>query len=170
MTQPGPAAYGFAYHLNKIRKGAAISTAASRCAQRIPLRWRDLDHQGHVYHATLLTLLDEARTCWLADELGVTTPDSYVVVRMEIDYRSELTRADESVDVEVGVTRIGHTSLTLVESAIAHASGALVAETITTIVMWDRANSKRRPITAAERARAEHLLAQDEVGASVIRT
>ena len=34
---------------------------------RLPLRFRDVDAFGHVYHAEYLTLLDEARTRWFRE-------------------------------------------------------------------------------------------------------
>lgn len=162
----------FSISANRNNLGGVIDTPGSAEARwRVPLRWRDLDHQGHVYHATLLTLLDEARTRWLADELGVLVPDSYVVVRMEIDFRAELTRGDESLDVSFRIEKLGNSSLALTESAWACVSGALVIEAKTTIVMWDRAASRRRMITDEERARAARIVAAatrgtDAVGAA----
>ncbi|WP_255374765.1 thioesterase family protein [Mycobacterium sp. NAZ190054] len=120
----------------------------------MPLRWRDLDHQGHVYHATLLTLLDEARTQWISKTLGSETPDSYVLARIELDYRAELRKDDDAVAVTFGVQRVGNTSLTLTEVVRSWATGSLIADATTTIVLWDRAARSSRPLTADERRRA----------------
>ena len=120
----------------------------------VPLRWRDLDHQGHVFHASMLTLLDEARTEWLKSALGCGTPDSYVVVRIEIDYRAQLRREDGTVTVAFGVVSAGETSLTLREEVRAGRSGFLVAESTTTIVMWDRDAESGRRLNSGERERA----------------
>lgn len=117
----------------------------------VALRWRDLDHQGHVYHATILTLLDEARTSWLSRNIVVMEPDSYVVARMELDYRHPLLRADGAVVATFCPLRIGTTSVTVVERMWAANSRALIAESQTTIVMWDRDSAAPRPVSADER-------------------
>ncbi len=119
----------------------------------VPLRWRDLDHQGHVYHATVLTLLDEARTIWLASALGVEAPDSYVVARVEVDYVGEIRHEDARVVVGLGVTRVGRTSLTTREVARTP-DGREVVRAAVVAVLWDRARGRPRPLTDDERARA----------------
>jgi acyl-CoA thioester hydrolase len=122
-----------------------------------PLRFRDLDAFGHVYHAEYLTLLDDARTRWLGDALAVDDPGSYVVVHLEIDYLSSLTLGDEAVRVDFAVERVGTTSLTLTETM--HARDArVVARSRTVAVLRDPATGRSRPLTAAERRAAEELL------------
>lgn len=118
---------------------------------RVSLRWRDLDHQGHVYHATFLTILDEARTEWLQTRIAVEQPDSYVLVRIELDYRHPLIRADDGVIVEFLPIRVGTSSVTVRERMRAERSGQLIAESVTTIVMWDRNCGAARRISGDER-------------------
>ncbi|MFI5429603.1 acyl-CoA thioesterase [Aeromicrobium sp. UC242_57] len=125
---------------------------------RVPLRWRDLDHQAHVYHATMLTLLDEARTHWLRDVIGVDFPDEYVVVRIEIDYVAELLIDAGAVDVEFKVSRVGQRSLTTAE-VVRTPQGVEVARTAVTMVMWDRDERRSRLLTDAERAAAATMMA-----------
>jgi acyl-CoA thioester hydrolase len=131
----------------------------------VPLRWRDLDHQGHVYHATVLTLLDEARTQWLASVLGITSPDEYVVARVAIDYRGEIRREDEQICVTFGVERLGNTSVTIGESVRAP-DGRLLADASVTAVMWDRAARRPRTLLAEERERARQNLRDDALEVS----
>ncbi|MBY4213366.1 thioesterase family protein [Rhodococcus fascians] len=126
--------------------------AVSSRSHKVELRWRDLDHQGHVYHGTMLALLDEARTQWFAGVLRDSGPDSYVVARIEIDYRNQLVRGDNSVVVGFEVLRIGKTSITLGEQMRSSASGSLITESVTTAVLWDRTTSAPRAITAEERS------------------
>lgn len=126
----------------------------------VPLRWRDLDHQGHVYHATVLTLLDEARTRWLASEVGIASPDEYVVARVAIDYRDEIRRDDERISVTFGVERLGNTSLTLRE-VVRAPDGRLLVEAAVTAVMWDRASRRPRSLLPHERERATRYLHDD---------
>lgn len=119
----------------------------------VPVRWRDLDHLGHVYHGTILTMLDEARTMWLAAEAQVDEPDSYVVARIELDYRRPLLKTEEALHVHFAVRRVGTRSITLAETATAATSRAVIAESLTTIVFWDKATTSSRPITTSERQR-----------------
>lgn len=122
-------------------------------AIEVALRWRDLDHQGHVYHATVLTLLDEARTAWLRGALGVDSPDQYVVARIEIDYTDEIRRSDERIAVSFSVDRLGRTSLRTHE-VVRAPDGRVLVEASVTSVMWDRDARRPRPLTEHERVQA----------------
>jgi acyl-CoA thioester hydrolase len=120
----------------------------------LPLRFRDLDAFGHVYHAEYLTLLDEARTRWLGEAVQLEDPGSYVVARLEIDYVSSLTLADEAVRVDVEVLRVGTTSLTLRETMHPR-DGRVVTRDRAVVVLRDRATGLSRPLSDAERAAVE---------------
>jgi acyl-CoA thioester hydrolase len=124
---------------------------------RVPLRFRDLDYQGHVYHATVLTLLDEARTVWLGEEIGVSDADATVVARIEIDYLAEIRLSPREVEVEIGVQRVGRSSLTTVE--LLRADEKAAARAVVTVVMWDRVAGRKRLLTDDERDRAERVRA-----------
>jgi acyl-CoA thioester hydrolase len=126
----------------------------SRAPHWQPLRFRDLDAFGHVYHAEYLTLLDEARTRWLGDVVGVEDPGSYVLARVEIDYLSSLTLEDQAVRVEFAVLRVGTTSLTLAETMHAR-DGRVVARGRAVAVLRDRATGGSRRLSEGERASAE---------------
>lgn len=148
----GPA-YIFLTPAGEVTMGdvTVLHAVDARAGYRVDLRWRDLDHQGHVYHATILTLLDEARTEWLYTKVLVTQPDSYVVVRIELDYRNPLMRTDDGLMVHFQPLRVGNTSITIAEKAYSTKTGALMAESVTTIVMWDRDSAAPRPISRTER-------------------
>jgi acyl-CoA thioester hydrolase len=121
------------------------------------LRFRDLDAFGHVYHAEYLTLLDEARTHWLGDAVRLDDPGSYVLARVEIDYVSSLTLADEAVRVDFEVIGVGTTSLTLSETMHAR-DGRVVARGRAVAVLRDRATGGSRALTDDERAAARARL------------
>jgi acyl-CoA thioester hydrolase len=123
----------------------------------VPLRFRDVDSFGHVYHAEYLTLLDELRTRWFRAELGLTDPTQYVVARVELDYVSSLVLDDLSVGASIDLERVGNTSLTLQETMRAD-DGRDVARCRTVVVLRDASTGASRPLTAAERAAAERLL------------
>lgn len=120
---------------------------------RLPLRFRDLDWFGHVYHAEYLTLLDDARTHWFATTLELDDPAGYVLVHVEIDWLSPLTLEDAYVTVDVAVEKVGTSSLTLAETMRAR-DGRPVARSRSVTVRWDRMGSRTRPLTASERERA----------------
>jgi acyl-CoA thioester hydrolase len=123
-----------------------------------PLRFRDLDAFGHVYHAEYLTLLDEARTRWLGDVVRIEDPGSYVVAHLEIDYLSSLTLDDEAVGVRFAVLRVGRTSLTVGETMHAR-DGRVVARGQSVAVLRDRATGSSRSLSERERSSAEAALA-----------
>jgi acyl-CoA thioester hydrolase len=119
----------------------------------LPLRFRDLDAFGHVYHAEYLTLLDEARSRWFA-ETGLHEPGAYVVAHLEMDWLSSLGEGDRAVRVAFDVEGIGATSVTLRESMHAQ-DGRTVARSRSVTVRWDRSRSGARALTDAERSALE---------------
>jgi len=127
--------------------------------QPIALRFRDVDSFGHVYHAEYLTLLDELRTEWFRDALGLARPSDYVLARVEVDYVSSLVLADASVTAEIVPERVGTTSLTLRETMLA-ADGRVVARCRAVAVLRDIEHGTSRPLSARERVRAERLVVQ----------
>lgn len=124
----------------------------------VPLRWRDLDTNGHVYHGTYLTLLDEARSTWLRSGLALAGADSHLIARLEIDYVSELTVDAGTVAVECAIERVGTTSLRTAET-MRTPDGAVVARSHAVVVFWDRETRRSAPPSAEDRARLEAALA-----------
>jgi acyl-CoA thioester hydrolase len=119
--------------------------------KRIEIRWRDLDALGHVNNAVYATYLEEARDEWMQRALeGAGDLWDYVLVRIAIDFRRELTQGDDAVLVRTRLTRIGTSSLTLREE-ILKLDGTLSAEAESVVVARDRATGASRPLTVAER-------------------
>lgn len=115
----------------------------------VPLRFRDLDAFGHVYHAEFLTLLDEARTRWFASR-GLEQPESYVLAHLEIDWVSPLGQDDTRVRVEFAVEAVGTSSVTLEETMLAP-DGRTVSHSRSVTVRWDRQTARSRELTPDER-------------------
>jgi acyl-CoA thioester hydrolase len=119
--------------------------------KQIEIRWRDLDAYRHVNNAVYATYLEECR-----DELaegalsGVGEPWDFVLARVAIDYRRELTQEDEGVVVRCAVDRIGNSSITLREE-IRTISGELAAEAEAVLVARDPETGRSRLLTEAER-------------------
>jgi acyl-CoA thioester hydrolase len=134
-----------------------MSTMAEHLgAEWIPIRFRDVDAFGHVYHAEFLTLLDEARTRWFRDVLRISNPSDYVLARVEIDYVSPLVLGDAAVSATFEVERVGTSSLTLVETMVAR-GGRVVSRGRAVTVLRDVDSGRSRPLTDAERDRATSL-------------
>jgi len=123
-----------------------------RHEKQIEIRWRDLDVYGHVNHVVFLTYLEEARDEWLGRTLG--DPEriwSFVVARVEIDYRRELTLADDVVLARCELEAIGTSSVRTLES-VATRDGVLAAEARAVLVARDGATGGSRPLDDEERA------------------
>jgi acyl-CoA thioester hydrolase len=115
----------------------------------VSVRWRDTDALGHVNNAVYLTYLEEARDAFYLRALG---DPIYVVVRIEIDFRAEVRHADRIVHVEIGVERLGTTSLTTHE-ILRTAEGAVAADAHVTTVRWDQEARAAVPFSAEQRTR-----------------
>lgn len=119
---------------------------------RLPLRFRDVDAFGHVYHAEYLTLLDEARTRWFREAVALDEPGAYVVARIEIDYVSSLVLDDAEVVATFAVERVGTSSVTLAETLSAP-DGRVAARVRSVTVRHDLTAGRSRPLTDAEKDR-----------------
>jgi acyl-CoA thioester hydrolase len=120
-------------------------------AKEIEIRWRDLDAFEHVNHVVFLTYLEEVRDEWLGRSLGdPALVWGYVVARIEIDYRRELTLADDVVVARCALDRIGTKSVTTIE-VVRICSGDVAAEAKAVLVARN-SEGRSRPLTDAERS------------------
>jgi acyl-CoA thioester hydrolase len=117
--------------------------------KEIEIRWRDLDPYGHVNHAVFLTYLEEVRDEWLAAVVGEDAL-GYVVARVEIDYRRELTERDDRVVARIRLDSLGMSSVRTSEE-LAVRDGGLAAEAKAVLVACDDQH-RPRPLTEPERA------------------
>lgn len=117
---------------------------------RVPLRWVDLDAQGHVNNAVVADYLQEARVEWLftgpnAHLLG----DSTMVVGHQLEYLGPIGFSTEPISVEVRVGPVGAARFLLGYTVTQ--DGREVARGRSTLCLFDyRANRVRR-MTGAER-------------------
>jgi len=127
--------------------------------KRIAVRWRDVDALRHVNNAVYATYLEECRDGWLEQALGEEGAMwDYVLARVAIDFRREIGLEEEAVLARATLVRIGTSSLTLREE-IRLLDGTLAAEAESVIVARDRETGRSRPLTDAERAALEAVLA-----------
>jgi len=115
---------------------------------RIPIRWRDLDLLGHVNQSVYHELLEEGRGALMTRLEENRFP--FVLVHIELDYRSEVRRDHEWVEVVARVGRVGTKSVTF-EERIELPDGTVAAEGRSVLVAWDMEARSSRQLSAAER-------------------
>ena len=92
--------------------------------KEIEIRWRDLDAFNHVNHIVFLTYLEEVRDEWLGRVLeDAALVWGYVIARIEIDYRRELTLEDDVVVARCSLERLAYAALAQTQAARDAAAG-----------------------------------------------
>ena len=115
---------------------------------RVPIRWRDLDLLGHVNQSVYHELLEEGRGALFARLEQDAFP--FVLVHVELDYRAEVRRDHEWVEVVSRVGRVGSKSVTI-EERVERSDGVVAAEGRSVLVAWDPAARTSRELSAGER-------------------
>jgi acyl-CoA thioester hydrolase len=137
----------------------------------VRIRWRDVDNYGHVNNAVYLTYLEECRDRWVRDTLGEAV--DFVIVRIAIDFRKELSLEDEAVTVTCRGTGYGTSSIRTAETIRAK-PGWVAAESESVIVAHDPGARRSRALTEAERATLDASIGQETAelspGGSAART
>jgi acyl-CoA thioester hydrolase len=128
-----------------------VEQGLSAFEKRIEIRWADLDSSRHVNNAVYLSYLEEVRTGWLGDALGVDAVHDFVLVRVEIDYCRELTLADEAVLARCSLARVGTSSIRTSEEIVT-SDGEPAARAEAVVVARDPGTGSSRPLSDAERA------------------
>ena len=73
-----------------------------------PLRWSDLDAQGHVNNAVIVDYLQEARVAFLRQGPASALLDSgIIVVSHQVEFRGSIPYEARSVRIELGVSALG---------------------------------------------------------------
>jgi acyl-CoA thioester hydrolase len=126
--------------------------------QTMRIRWRDMDNYGHVNNAVYLTYLEECRDRWTRSVLGDNF--DFVIVRVAIDYRRELSLEDAEITVTCRGTGYGSSSIRTAERIVAE-EGFLAAESESVIVKHDDRARKAIPLTDHERALLDAAIAAD---------
>ncbi|MDR0417317.1 MAG: acyl-CoA thioesterase [Propionibacteriaceae bacterium] len=78
----------------------------------VPLRWGDLDAQGHVNNARYADYLQEARADYLEVCPGDLLGSGAVVVQQQIEYRAPLVFSHTPITVDIAVVRVGAAQFT----------------------------------------------------------
>jgi acyl-CoA thioester hydrolase len=73
----------------------------------VPVRWSDIDSYQHVNHATMVTILEEARVPFLREPFGgEITVIGLLVAEVKVSYKGQLRLVDSPLQVTIWVTRL----------------------------------------------------------------
>ncbi len=119
----------------------------------VQLRWSDPDSYGHVNHARVLSLLEDARLAMGLEAPGIAPgrqPDM-ILARLEVDYlRQVYYRVGERLCVRSWVTRVGTKSLTMRQELVQDDEVALRLDAV--VVLFDITTDSSRPMSDDERS------------------
>jgi len=125
-----------------------------------PVAWGDLDAYRHVNNSVFMRWLENARVRWL-DVVGFPEEDDRhgpVVVSATIDFRRPVTYPETSqVRVRTRAADLGRTSVTLEYQVLDSASGELIAEASTRVVLVDFGNRQAVPLPDDARQRIHQV-------------
>ena len=143
--------------VRRVGSRAPVSSPAAplEVRTRAEIRWRDLDMLGHLNQSVYHELLEEGRAALFAQ---VGALKSFVLARVELDYRAEVRRDHGSVDIVVRLASVGRSSV-VVEHEVVLPDGTVAAEGRSVLVAWDPRERRSRPLRDDERERLSAAMA-----------
>jgi acyl-CoA thioester hydrolase len=100
----------------------------------VSVRWSDIDMYQHVNHATMVTILEEARVPFLKEAFAADiTSTGLLIADVRVTYKGQLRLVDSPLKVSIWVKRLRAVDFTLgyeVRSVSAHPESkpAVIAE------------------------------------------
>jgi len=80
----------------------------------VPVRWSDIDMYQHVNHATMVTILEEARVPFLKEPFGADiTTIGLLIADVRVTYKDQLRLADSPLQVTMWTKRLRAVDFTL---------------------------------------------------------
>lgn len=80
----------------------------------VPVRWSDIDMYQHINHATMVTLLEEARVPFLSEAFGPTiTEVGLLIAEVTVKYKGQLRLIDTPLQITIWVKRLRAVDFTL---------------------------------------------------------
>jgi acyl-CoA thioester hydrolase len=124
-------------------------------AVEVAVRWSDMDAYGHVNHARTVTLLEEARTELLFNEMprrGMGHIDGGIVVtKLSVEYLWPLVYDGEPVLVEAWVADVKAASFVLRYAMRGRLDPRVLTRAETTMVPYNLISTKPRRLSPVER-------------------
>ena len=133
----------------------------SRHAYTCHVRFSDVDVYGHVNNVKYFEYYQEARISFVQSLAGglfdPASSNRQVVARIDVGYKRPILFRPEPYAVETWVDRVGTSSYGL-GARIVDASGTVYSTAEVTLVAFDVATGRSRPLSDEERARLEKAL------------
>jgi acyl-CoA thioester hydrolase len=80
----------------------------------VPVRWSDIDMYQHINHATMVTILEEARVPFLKDAFAADiTATGLLIADVRVTYKNQLRLTDSPLQVTIWVKRLRAVDFTL---------------------------------------------------------
>ncbi|BBX97262.1 acyl-CoA thioesterase [Mycobacterium lacus] len=80
----------------------------------VPVRWSDIDMYQHVNHATMVTILEEARVPFLRDAFAADIASTGLLIAdVRVTYKGQLRLADSPLQVTIWTKRLRAVDFTL---------------------------------------------------------
>ena len=117
---------------------------------RYPLtvRWSDLDAYGHVNNVKYYDYVQEARIALMAQTLGWSGDEIWVVVRQDVAYHRPMDFSLTPYEVVTVVSKIGNRSFTLAAEVRDPADGSLFATATSVVVSEQPLTDEQRTVLA----------------------
>jgi acyl-CoA thioester hydrolase len=80
----------------------------------VPVRWSDIDMYQHINHATMVTILEEARVPFLKEPFGADiTTIGLLIADVRVTYKDQLRLSDSPLQVTMWTKRLRAVDFTL---------------------------------------------------------
>ena len=80
----------------------------------VPVRWSDIDMYQHINHATMVTILEEARVPFLRDAFAADiTTIGLLIADVRVTYKGQLRLVDSPLQVTIWVKQLRAVDFTL---------------------------------------------------------
>jgi acyl-CoA thioester hydrolase len=80
----------------------------------VPVRWSDIDVYQHINHATMVTILEEARVPFLKDAFAADIASTGLLIAdVRVTYKGQRRLADSPLQVTIWVMRLRAVDFTL---------------------------------------------------------
>lgn len=80
----------------------------------VPVRWSDIDMYQHVNHATMVTILEEARVPFLQEPFaGDIQTTGLLIAEVKVSYKGQVRLTDSPLQVSIWVNRLRAVDFTL---------------------------------------------------------
>lgn len=123
---------------------------------QVEVRWSDMDAFGHINHARMVTLMEEARIQWLlsAGEEYAPLIKSAMIVHVEIRYQSQLRHEDSPLRIDMWIKGFRSVDFTIgyeIRGADAEPGSRPACVASTQMAVVDVEAHKLRRLTATEK-------------------